>query len=153
LIACFSILQPSAGIFCPFSTIIIQTITPFPFLQPELSATQRSASTNQACTLTPSMVEVEDTPQQIEGPYFVDDMPNRSDIRIDTSDSSVQEGTPLRLTLRVHDVNDSDRDGTGSCTPVKDAKVDIWHSNSQGYILDFSSENDFLRGNQMTDDN
>jgi protocatechuate 3,4-dioxygenase beta subunit len=53
----------------------------------------------------------------------------------------------------VHDVNDSDGDGTGSCTPVKDAKVDIWHSNSQGYILVFSSENDFLRGNQMTDDN
>jgi protocatechuate 3,4-dioxygenase beta subunit len=80
-------------------------------------------------------------------------MPNRSDMRIDTSNRSVQEGTPLRLILRVHDVNDSDGDGTGSCTPVKDAKVDIWHSNSQGYILDFSSENDFLRGNQMTDDN
>src|ERR671910_2397428 len=62
---------------------------PFPFLQPELSAIQRSASTNQACTLTPSLVEVEGTPQQIEGPYFIDDIPNRSDIRIDTSNRSV----------------------------------------------------------------
>jgi protocatechuate 3,4-dioxygenase beta subunit len=130
---------------------------PFPFVQPELSATQRSASTNQACTLTPSLVEVEGTPQQIEGPYFVDDMPNRSDMGIDTSNRSVQEGTPLRLILRVHDVNDSDGDGTGSCTPVKDAKVDIWHSNSQevysGVPDAGTSENDFLRGNQMTDDN
>jgi hypothetical protein len=81
---------------------------PFPFLQPELSATQRSASTNQSCTMKPSLVEVEGTPQQMEGPYFVDDMPNRSDMRIDTSNRSVQEGTPLRLILRVHDVNDSD---------------------------------------------
>ena len=48
---------------------------------PELSATQISASTNQTCTLTPSLIEEEGTPQQIEGPYFVDDMPNRSDIR------------------------------------------------------------------------
>jgi protocatechuate 3,4-dioxygenase beta subunit len=130
---------------------------PFPFLQPELSATQRSASTNQSCTMTPSLVEVEGTPQQMEGPYFVDDMPNRSDMRIDTSNRSVQEGTPLRLILRVHDVNDSDWDGTGSCTPVKDAEVDSWHSNSQvvysGVPEAGTSENDFLRGNQMTDDN
>jgi hypothetical protein len=58
--------------------------------------------------MKPSLVEVEGTPQQMEGPYFVDDMPNRSDMRIDTSNRSVQEGTPLRLILRVHDVNDSD---------------------------------------------
>ena len=55
----------------------------FPFTPPELSATQRSASTNLTCTLTPSLIEVEGTPQQIEGPYFVDGMPNRSDIRSD----------------------------------------------------------------------
>jgi protocatechuate 3,4-dioxygenase beta subunit len=117
---------------------------PFPFLQPELSATQRSASTNQSCTMTPSLVEVEGMLQQMEGPYFVDDMPNRSDMRIDTSNRSVQEGTPLRLILRLH-------------APVKDAEVDIWHSNSQvvysGVPEAGTSENDFLRGNKMTDDN
>jgi protocatechuate 3,4-dioxygenase beta subunit len=93
----------------------------------------------------------------IEGPYFVDDMPNCSDIRIDTSNRSMQEGIPLRLILPVYDVNDSDVDGSGSCTPLKDAKVDIWHSNSQGVYSGVqdagTSENDFLRGNQMTDDN
>jgi protocatechuate 3,4-dioxygenase beta subunit len=128
-----------------------------PFLQPELSATQRGASTNQTCTLTPSLIEVEGTPQQIEGPYFVDNMPNRSDIRTDTSNGSVQDGIPLRLILHVYDVNDTDGDGTGSCIPLKDAKVDIWHSNSQGVYSGVqdagTSENDFLRGNQMTDDN
>ena len=125
--------------------------------QPELSATQRSASTNQTCTLTPSLIEVEGTPQQIEGPYFVDDMPNRSDIRSDTSDGSVQEGIPLHLVLHVYDVNEIDRNGTGSCTPLEDAKVDIWHSNSQGVYSgvrdDGTAGNDFLRGYQMTDNN
>jgi protocatechuate 3,4-dioxygenase beta subunit len=124
---------------------------------PELSATQRSASTNQTCTLSPSLIEVEGTPQQIEGPYFVDDMPNRSDIRSDTSDGSVQEGIPLRLVLHVYDVDDTDGDGVDSCTPLKDAMVDIWHSNSQGIYSGVqdagTAGNDFLRGYQMTDDN
>ena len=93
----------------------------------------------------------------IEGPYFVDDIPNCSDIRIDTSNRSMQEGIPLCLILHVYDVNDSDGDGSGSCTPLRDAKVDTWHSNSQGVYSGVqdagTSENDFLRGNQMTDDN
>jgi protocatechuate 3,4-dioxygenase beta subunit len=128
-----------------------------PFLQPELSATQRGASTNQTCTLTPSLIEVEGTPQQIEGPYFVDNIPNRSDIRTDTSNGSMQEGIPLSLVLNVYGVDDSDGDGAGSCTPLKDAKVDIWHANSQGVYSSVqdagTAENDFLRGYQMTDDN
>jgi protocatechuate 3,4-dioxygenase beta subunit len=129
----------------------------FPPPQPELSATQRSASTNQTCTLTPSLIEIEGTPQQIEGPYFVDDMPNRSDIRSDSTNGSSQEGIPLRLVLHVYEVNDTDGDGTGSCIPLKGAKVDIWHSNSQGVYSGVqdagTAEIDFLRGYQMTNDN
>ena len=124
---------------------------PFPPL-PELSATQKSASTNLTCKLTPSLIEVEGTPQQIEGPYFVDGMPNRSDIRSDTSDGSVQDGIPLRLILHVYDVDDN-----GSCTPLSDAKVDIWHANSQGIYSGVqdagTGQNNFLRGYQMTDGN
>src|ERR687891_710666 len=82
---------------------------PFPPL-PELSVTQKSASTNLTCKLTPSLIEVEGTPQQIEGPYFVDRMPNRSDIRSDTSDGSIQGGIPLRLVLHVYNVEDEDGD-------------------------------------------
>jgi hypothetical protein len=44
---------------------------PPPPMSPELSAAQKSASTNKTCTLTPSLIESEGTPQQIEGPYFV----------------------------------------------------------------------------------
>ncbi|HZA69038.1 MAG TPA: hypothetical protein VE548_05005, partial [Nitrososphaeraceae archaeon] len=137
----FGIISIMSGllIFLSFNQVLGSSAPPTPqqlsgppFLQPESSATQRSASTNQTCTLTPSLIEIEGTPQQIEGPYFVDDMPNRSDIRSDTSNGSIQEGVPLRLVFNVYDVNDSDGDGTGPCTPLKDAKVDIWHANSQG---------------------
>jgi protocatechuate 3,4-dioxygenase beta subunit len=125
---------------------------PFPPL-PELSATQRSASTNLTCTLRPSLTEVEGTPQQIEGPYFVDGMPNRSDIRSDTSDGSMQDGIPLRLLLHVYNIEDDNR----SCIPLSDTKVDIWHANSQGVYSGVqdagTGQNNFLRGYQMTDGN
>ena len=162
----FGIISIMSGllIFLSFNQVLGSSAPPTPqqlsgppFLQPEPSATQRSASTNQTCTLTPSLIEIEGTPQQIEGPYFVDDMPNRSDIRSDTSNGSIQEGVPLRLVFNVYDVNDSDGDGTGPCTPLKDAKVDIWHANSQGVYSGVqeagTAENYFLRGYQMTDDN
>jgi protocatechuate 3,4-dioxygenase beta subunit len=84
-------------------------------------------------------------------------MPNRSDIRSDTSDGSLQEGIPLRFIIHVYDVDDTDRDGVSSCTPLEDARVDTWHSNAHGLysgvIDDGTGGNDFLRGYQMTDDN
>lgn len=120
----------------------------------ELSAAQANASTNKTCALTPSLIEVEGTPQQTEGPYFVDNMPNRSDITTDTSDGSVQEGIPLNLVINVYDV---DGDGGGSCIPLKGAQVDIWHANPQGIYSGVqqqgTSGQNFLRGNQLTDDN
>jgi hypothetical protein len=63
-------------------------------ISPELSAVQKGASTNKMCTPASSSSSpsshLKGTPQQTEGPYFVDGMPNRSDIRSDPSDGSVQ---------------------------------------------------------------
>lgn len=129
----------------------------FPLPPSELSTMQKTASTNLTCTLTPSLIEVEGTPQQIEGPYFVDGMPNRSDIRLDTFNGSIQGGIPLRLVLHVYNVEDEDGDRVGSCTPLNDAKVDIWLANSQGIYSGVqdagTGQNNFLRGYQMTDEN
>jgi protocatechuate 3,4-dioxygenase beta subunit len=122
----------------------------------QFSATQADASTNKTCTLTPSLIEVEGTPQQTEGPYFVGNMPNRSDITSDTSNGSVQEGIPLKLMINVYDV-DGDGGGEGSCIPLKGALVDIWHANPQGIYSGIQQQGttgqNFLRGNQVTDDN
>ncbi|MGB7665413.1 MAG: hypothetical protein WBL67_21965 [Nitrososphaeraceae archaeon] len=70
----------------------------------QLSSQQIATSTNKTCTLTPSLIEVEGTPQQTQGPYFVDGMPNRSDLRSETSDGSMQEGIPLHLVTNVYDI-------------------------------------------------
>jgi protocatechuate 3,4-dioxygenase beta subunit len=132
------------------STVLPSSMPP-PDFEP-LSAQQIAASTNRTCTLTPSLIEVEGTPQQIEGPYFVDGMPNRSDLRSESSDGTVQEGIPLHLSLNIYDVDDD-----GSCVPFSGAKVDIWEANSQGLYSgvaeDGTEGKDFLRGNQIADEN
>jgi protocatechuate 3,4-dioxygenase beta subunit len=139
------------------SSTILPSPQQFPLPPSELSTMQKTASTNLTCTLTPSLIEVEGTPQQIEGPYFVDGMPNRSDIRLDTFNGSIQGGIPLRLVLHVYNVEDEDGDRVGSCTPLNDAKVDIWLANSQGIYSGVqdagTGQNNFLRGYQMTDEN
>jgi protocatechuate 3,4-dioxygenase beta subunit len=128
------------------NTTRLGSIPPPPF-EP-LSAQQIATSTNKTCTLTPSLIELEGTPQQIEGPYFVDGMPNRSDLR--SSDGT--EGIPLYLNLNVYDV-----DNEGACVPFSRAKVDIWEANPQGIYSgvaeDGTEGKDFLRGYQITDDN
>jgi protocatechuate 3,4-dioxygenase beta subunit len=109
------------------------------------------ASMNQTCTLTPSLIEVEETPQQTEGPYFVDGMPNRSDIRSDTSSGVVQAGIPLNLAINVFDLDD------GVCSPLSGAQVDIWHADSKGVYSGVQEEGtagtNYLRGYQLTNDN
>ncbi len=116
-------------------------------LQPSTSQT----GMNQKCKLTPSLIETETTPQQTEGPYFVDEKLDRSDIRSDPTDGSVQEGIPLRLVIHVYDINN------GSCVPLSGTQVDIWHTNSQGLYSDIPSINTggkkYIRGYQLTDNN
>ena len=92
-------------------------------------------------------------PEQTEGPYFVDEKLNRSDIRSDPSDGSMKEGVPLQLTFNVSQV------GGSGCTPLADATVDIWHCDALGVYSDVSdpgfdtSGQKFLRGYQVTDTN
>jgi protocatechuate 3,4-dioxygenase beta subunit len=92
-------------------------------------------------------------PEQTEGPYFVDERLNRSDIRSDPGDGSVKEGVPLRLTVRVHRLR------AGACHPLPGAMVDVWHCDALGVYSDVEDFNGlfdttgkkFLRGFQMTD--
>ncbi len=89
-------------------------------------------------------------PEQTEGPYFVDERLNRSDIRSDPSDGSVKAGVPLRLTLRVSRIQNS-------CAPLAGATVDVWHCDALGVYSDVTDPSfttlgkTFLRGYQVTD--
>jgi protocatechuate 3,4-dioxygenase beta subunit len=93
------------------------------------------------------------TPTQTEGPYFVDEHLNRSDIRVDPYDGSVKAGVPLTLGLRISSISNAD------CTPLMGAIVDIWHCDAAGVYSDATDPNfnttgkKFLRGYQVTDEN
>ena len=92
-------------------------------------------------------------PAQEEGPYFVDEHLNRSDIRSDPATAVVSEGTPLGLNFRVSRLT------RGLCVPLTNATVDIWHCDALGVYSDeldrdgyFDSRGKrFLRGFQNTD--
>ncbi|MCP5197136.1 MAG: twin-arginine translocation pathway signal protein [Gammaproteobacteria bacterium] len=94
------------------------------------------------------------TVEVTEGPYFVDELLNRSDIRYNTSDNVYQDGLPLLLTVKVLTLDTS----TGETTPLKGAYVDIWHCNAAGLYSDVSAGQqgtdttgqNFLRGYQVT---
>jgi len=89
------------------------------------------------------------TPDQTEGPYFVDEHLNRSDIRSDPSDGSVRPGLPLNLLINVT--------GIAGCRPLAGAIVDIWHCDASGAYSDVGEPrfktpgSRFLRGYQVTD--
>lgn len=90
-------------------------------------------------------------PQQTDGPYFVDEKLNRSDIRSDPATGAVKAGVPLALTFKVSRISG------GTCTPLAGAQVDIWHCDALGIYSDVTDPGfntvgqKFLRGYQMTD--
>jgi protocatechuate 3,4-dioxygenase beta subunit len=92
-------------------------------------------------------------PAQTEGPYFVDERLQRSDIRSDPSDGSLRDGAPLKITFNVARL-----DG-GSCTPFAGVLVDVWHCDAAGIYSDVSDPSfdttgqKFLRGYQVTNAN
>jgi protocatechuate 3,4-dioxygenase beta subunit len=148
----------------PLSNSLSSSSPPFPSpFSDQLSSQQMASSTNKTCILTPSLIEEEGTSQQTEGPYFVAGMPNRSDIRSDSFDGSIQQGIPLHLVIHVYKINDKGNNSTPaadaavSCMPFNRAQVDIWHANSQGLYSGISQigteGKTYLRGYQTTDNN
>lgn len=113
----------------------------------ETAAAASTASTQvalPACIARPAMTE---------GPYFVDLMLNRSDIRSDPDTGDVKAGAPLLLTFRVSEI------GSSACTPLAGALVDVWHCDADGVysgVTDRSFDTKgqkWLRGYQVTDEN
>jgi protocatechuate 3,4-dioxygenase beta subunit len=83
-----------------------------------------------------------------EGPFFVDEKLNRSDIRTDPVTRVVSAGVPLALTFNVSRVAGK------ACTPLTGAYLDVWHCDSGGVYSDVEGESHkFLRGYQVTDAN
>lgn len=90
------------------------------------------------------------TPEQTEGPYFVDEKLRRPDIRSDPADGVPRPGLPLQLALQVS------QSGAKGCTPLAGALVDVWHCDAAGLYSGVSDSqgntrgSKFLRGQQVT---
>ena len=112
-----------------------------------LGALAALGMTRSMATAAPECVT---SPAQTEGPYWVDEMLNWSDIRSDPSTGDVKPGLPLRLAINV-----SEYSGAG-CTPVSGCYVDVWHCDAGGLYSDVSQNGTlgerFLRGYQVSDD-
>ena len=94
-------------------------------------------------------------PALTEGPFFVDERLNRSDIRPDPSNGTIKPGTPFKLKFNVSRVTGSD-----ACTSLAGAWVDLWQTDALGAYSDVSGAGNpnnvgqkFLRGYQVTDNN
>ena len=94
------------------------------------------------------------SPEQTQGPFFVEEKLNRSDLRVDPANGAVSAGVSLRLVLNVNQVADN------SCTPLTGAVVDVWHCDALGSYSDVRDNaggsgdtrgRKFLRGYQVTD--
>jgi protocatechuate 3,4-dioxygenase beta subunit len=88
------------------------------------------------------------TAQEEEGPFYLDAKLDRADI------TEGKTGVPLGLVLQVVEARD--------CTPLKGARVDVWHADAIGYYSGERDQGDarnvsttgqhFLRGSQVTND-
>jgi protocatechuate 3,4-dioxygenase beta subunit len=91
-------------------------------------------------------------PAQTEGPYFVEERLNRSDIRSDPTSGAVKGGVPLLLAFQVSQL------AGGACAPLAGAQVDVWHCDAGGVYSDTRDPRGstvgqkFLRGYQLTDE-
>jgi protocatechuate 3,4-dioxygenase beta subunit len=88
-------------------------------------------------------------PEQTEGPFFLEERLNRSDIRTSTADGAAVPGIPLELTLRVARISEA------GCAALAGAVVDIWQCDAAGVYsgVQGAGGQDFLRGCQVTDEN
>lgn len=100
--------------------------------KPAKSGSAGGATTTPDCVLTP---------EQEEGPFYIDLAQVRRDIVED------RPGVPLALALTVVDAS--------TCEPIRDAAVDIWHCDALGAYSGVPQEGTegetYLRGIQLTD--
>jgi protocatechuate 3,4-dioxygenase beta subunit len=118
--------------------------SPTAIAQPTSAATATAAAATAAATALPSCIV---RPALTEGPYFVDEKLDRSDIRSDPGTGAVRPGAVLNLNFLVSRVSGS------ACTALGGAMVDVWHCDALGVYSDVDSARGqkFLRGFQTTD--
>jgi protocatechuate 3,4-dioxygenase beta subunit len=85
-------------------------------------------------------------PEETAGPYPLDLSKSQVYFRQDITEGKT--GLPLKLTLTIVNANNN-------CTPIANARVDVWHCDKDGNYSGYSSEvgETYCRGIQLTDAN
>ena len=118
---------------------------------PATTAQQTSAAATTAAATGPALATGLPScivrPALTEGPFFVDEKLDRSDIRSDPATGVVRPGAILNLNFVVSRVSGS------ACTALSGALVDVWHCDALGAYSDVDGARGqkFLRGFQKTD--
>jgi len=94
------------------------------------------------------------SPALTEGPFFVDEKLNRSNLLAGATRPAVINGAPLQLNLGVLKL-----DAAGNAAPLTGAQVDVWHCDTLGIYSDennpmnaeITSGERWLRGYQLVD--
>ncbi len=112
-----------------------------------LSGQPAAGAQGQATSSSPCVVR----PEQTAGPYFVDELLHRADLRTDPTDGTTKPGAPLDLTFVVS------RLAGERCLPLAGVQVDVWQCDHLGVYSDVQDPSfstvgkKFLRGYQVTD--
>jgi protocatechuate 3,4-dioxygenase beta subunit len=122
----------------------LTSASPTAATQQTSAAATTAASASSAAAVLPSCIV---RPALTEGPYFVDEKLDRSDIRSDPGTGAVRPGALLTLNFLVSRVSGS------ACTALGGAVVDVWHCDALGVYSDVDNARGqkFLRGFQTTD--
>jgi protocatechuate 3,4-dioxygenase beta subunit len=95
------------------------------------------------------------TPAMTEGPFFVEEKLNRSNLLMGETDAASVNAVPLQLVIGVFQVSGA------ICKPLSGVQVDIWHANAVGMYSDVAAGlvqsvdtrgKKFLRGYQLSDE-
>jgi protocatechuate 3,4-dioxygenase beta subunit len=118
-------------------------------LIPQIAGAQSTPTPTPSATALPSCIV---RPELTEGPFFIDGLLERADIRLDRADNTIKDGALLKLKFIVQDV------AGGVCSPIEGAQVDVWHCDALGVYSGVrdrtfnTTQSDFLRGWQRTDE-
>ncbi len=152
----------SAALLAACAPKALSTGTPVPTHVPTFTSGPTTAPQATASTEPPTLVPAAAPttapvagmcvarPEATEGPYFVDERLDRSDIRSDSGTGETRAGVPLTLTFLVSTIGDA-------CAPLAGAQVDVWHCDAVGVYSDVTDRRfstvgqTFLRGYQTTD--
>jgi protocatechuate 3,4-dioxygenase beta subunit len=93
------------------------------------------------------------SPTLTEGPFFVDENLNRSDLIAGTTRHSVKNGIPLQVSFTLYKLSGATH------TLLQGAHIDVWHADAIGVYSDennpmnheMTSHQQWLRGFQVTD--